>query len=393
MILILRNSTKSIQLILNETVKYLPKDIMSISNSAYSKARKKIAHTAFIALNQLTVDVMYTEQYKTYCGKRILAVDGSKIRLPDTPEMIKEFGSHPYRNTVVEGENAFALASVLYDTQNNIALEALLTPTDTSEKSLAIEHLKHVQENDLIIYDRGYGSYELIARIQQTKGDFLIRLSTQSFKHAKEMFKSDGITDQIVTIKPGSKVRDKKRKGLLTDLPESITVRFVRVELGAGEIEVLVTSLFDQETFSPEVIKELYWKRWGVETFYGILKTRLQLENFTGTSVESVKQDFYAAIFLTGLETVMTQDVERDLQQKEVEYIQKVNKAVAFNAIKEYAFDLLLNTRDPQETIVQLEKLFLTNPTLYRPERSFPRICVSPQKIVHYLKRKCKGVF
>jgi len=58
----------------------------------------------------------------------VLAVDGLKIRLPNTPEVMKELGSHPYHNTIVEGENAFALASVLHNTHNNIALEAVLTP-------------------------------------------------------------------------------------------------------------------------------------------------------------------------------------------------------------------------------------------------------------------------
>lgn len=37
-----------------------------------------------------------------------------------------------------------------------------------------------------------------------------------------------------------------------------------------------------------------------IETFFGILKTRLDLENFTGKSAESVYQDFYSSVYLTG---------------------------------------------------------------------------------------------
>lgn len=81
------------------------------------------------------------------------------------------------------------------------------------------------------------------------------------------------------------------------ELPDSLTVRFVRVLLETGEYEVLVTSLLDGETYSTADFKELYWYRWGVENFYGILKTRLGLENFSGLTAEAVKQDFYASVF------------------------------------------------------------------------------------------------
>ncbi|RKZ35450.1 MAG: hypothetical protein DRQ49_12990 [Gammaproteobacteria bacterium] len=41
--------------------------------------------------------------------------------------------------------------------------------------------------------------------------------------------------------------------------------------------------------------------RWGTEGFYDILKTRLELENFTGQTKESIYQDFYATVYLTGM--------------------------------------------------------------------------------------------
>ena len=71
--------------------------------------------------------------------------------------------------------------------------------------------------------------------------------------------------------------------------------------LKTGEAEILVTALRDEYTDPRADFAELYRLRWGSETFYGILKTRLALENFTGQSVEAIKQDFYATIYLTML--------------------------------------------------------------------------------------------
>ncbi|MFT0820034.1 transposase [Wolbachia endosymbiont of Nasonia vitripennis] len=83
--------------------------------------------------------------------------------------------------------------------------------------------------------------------------------------------------------------------------------------LPSGEIEVLATSLMDEQKFQTGGFKELYFLRWRVETFFAKLKGRLSLENFTRKSVESVKQDFWSAIFISNLESVMTEDVEEAL--------------------------------------------------------------------------------
>lgn len=74
-----------------------------------------------------------------------------------------------------------------------------------------------------------------------------------------------------------------------------------------------------------------------------MLKTRLTLENFTGLGVEAVKQDFYATLHLSGLESVLTGLAQEILDSKETRYPQKVNRAVSFNAIKTQAFALLMN--------------------------------------------------
>lgn len=47
--------------------------------------------------------------------------------------------------------------------------------------------------------------------------------------------------------------------------------------------------------------------RWGVETFFSIVKGRLCLENFTGKTSEAVKQDFWSTVFISNLETLMTE--------------------------------------------------------------------------------------
>ncbi|MFI3219623.1 MAG: hypothetical protein QX189_10955 [Methylococcales bacterium] len=118
LIMILRKSTKSLQCIVNETVISLGME--GVTASAYSQARYKLKHTAFIELNQKAIiDVVYQDQdftlkgtSKKFWGQRILAVDGSKIRLPNTEEICAEFGTIAYSQgeySDVQGEHPYAL--------------------------------------------------------------------------------------------------------------------------------------------------------------------------------------------------------------------------------------------------------------------------------------------
>ncbi len=102
-----------------------------------------------------------------------------------------------------------------------------------------------------------------------------------------------------------------KARGNPKSLPEEITIRLVTVMLSTGEIEVLATSLLNE--FTPLNFKELYGLRWGVETFFGKLKGRLSLDNFTGKSVESIKQDLYSTILISNTETVIIKDIEQTI--------------------------------------------------------------------------------
>jgi len=70
----------------------------------------------------------------------------------------------------------------------------------------------------------------------------------------------------------------------------------VTVRLSTGELEILVTSLLDEEGYPTAAFKEIYNLRWGVETLYDVVKNRLSLENFSGKTAHAVLQDFHALI-------------------------------------------------------------------------------------------------
>lgn len=391
-VLMLRKGDKSLQLSMNSFLPKLGKQQSTVDKSAYSRARRKLKHTAFIELNQVAVvTTMYEDgDYKTWKGMRTLAIDGSKIILPKNDETVEEFGTIAYDNKRGAGEHCYGLASVLYDVLNRVAVDAQLAPCLTYEVDLAAKHLTHAQAGDLVIYDRGYCSYQMLAIASQAEGNFLIRCPDKNFQVAADMLGSKGPDDVTIELTAPQRFRRDSRN---QELPKTVTVRFVRVTLKNGEYEVLVTSLLDQELYTVADFKELYWLRWGIETFYGTLKTRLDIENFSGYSPEAIRQDFFATIYLTGVETIMTEDAEEHLTKQRGDHPKKVNKAVSFNLIKEHAFELFYSKAPDEERLEQLTKLFTSSPTLIRKDRNPPRSTASSQQRLGFWKRTRKTVF
>lgn len=391
--LVLRKSMKSLQNVVNEAMGWL--DAAPVTASALSQARYKFKHGAFIELNTTAVvNTVYGDgHYQTFWGRRILAVDGSKILLPDSAEVRAAFGTIAYSDGTtgnVVGERPYALASVLYDVLNRVGVDAVLGQADAYEVDLAVGHLAHTRPGDLLLMDRNYPSYRMLAELSQRDRDFAIRCSAASFAVARRMLKGEGADSQLATLTPcAGQAPDIRVRGL----PRSLTVRFVRVRLSSGELEVLVTSLLDTVSYPTADFLELYGLRWGLETFYGVLKTRLGLENFTGTGAEAIRQDFHAAVYLTGLEAILTADAQTVLDAKTVQHPQTVNRAVSFNAIKYRALDLLFSDLDTATLCRQLTALFLTNPTTDRPQRNPPRKKSSSRALLDFHKRRKKHCY
>jgi len=408
-----RKSIKSIQNVLNETEVYLSnifdEDLDTVTKGAYSQARANIKYTAFIELCTDARNKFYAEyEYKTFKNYRLLAVDGSMVTLPSNPETQEVFTpikvSNQYKEkdkTIVQGR-----VSVLYDVLNDIIVDSIITDSKTHEMKITInQHLKQTQKDDLIIFDRGYPSYEMFAKIiHQTSADFLIRIKSTTYKkHTAVLFdKKSGVTDVIATIQPSTKnVREMCEQ---ENLPQSIEVRFVQVILEDGEVEVLATSVLGSAVIEQKEFKALYFKRWKIETYYDIMKNRLSLENFTGTTVLSIKQDFYATMFISNFESVLSHELNEELENEEgnkrKKYTQKVNKSVSFNTIKNHAFDLFFFP--DKEIIKTLDKIYLqlrTNLIAIRPDRHYDRPNEREGKntrgikSANHQKRKKKGGF
>ena len=377
LLFILQKTIRSLQLHLNDFAQQLGVEHW-VSKGAWSQARAKLRHTAFIELNQrAVVDVVYGGQtdfeVRRWHGLRVLALDSSLLRLPQEPEMGEEFGWAECRNqTGPTGRYAQARLSALYDVLNRVAIEVRLVNWSIGERRLAAEHLKAVGAEDLTLTDRGYSGYEWFGRQIQCGRQFVCRCERHTFEAVQQLFEADQAGRSLqVKLRPS---HSQAKAITAAGLPEEITIRLVTLRLADGELEVLASSLLDEEAYPTESFAQLYQQRWGVETFFGVLKGRLSLENFSGRTVEAIRQEVHATVFLSNLETVITRPAQQRLKQKDPQrkYPAQINHAVAFHAIKTQVLDLLTSSKPVDQVLRQLEAKFLQDPISVRKGRKSP---------------------
>ena len=370
--------TKSIQNELNSFfAKLNDKDynILTVTKGALTQARAKLNHTAFIELSNHAVEEFYkNEKTRLWNGFRLIAIDGSSSNLPTHASVIQEFGSYSSgcKNSV---ESSLARVSLIYDVLNYITLDARIENQEFSECALMKEQLNTgiLKQGDLFLADRGYPSNALMYDLLHSNIDFCFRMRS----HWKEVsdFSNSNEKSKIVRLE-----LDRKDKALVEKHKASdryFTCRMVAVELDSGEKEILCTSLLDEEKFTNEAIKELYHLRWGIEEAYKLLKVRMELSNYSGKTAHSVRQDFYAKIFMMNMCAIMSFPIEEKIRKENKanqtrKYKQQINKTSVVANVKSSWFAIWLKDK-LSEILESLDKIFYGAKEIIRPDRKVKR--------------------
>ncbi len=343
--------------------------LRQVSKSAFCQARKKLKPSAFIALNQTQNAYFYKEfDQESWHGKRLLAIDGSLVDVPNTAANQEHFGSWGSRHGT---KRAKARASQIFDVLNDVTVDALLKPKEIGERELAKQHLAKVNTGDLVLLDRGYPAHWLFAFMLERDIDFCARIS--SSWSATKQFIASGQQEAIVTITPSTYAARLCRRHSVSDKP--LQLRFVRIELDSGEIEVLVTSLLDTLLLPHDLFKELYHHRWPVEEDYKRLKSRLELENWSGKTSTAVYQDFHAAIFTKNLAAILAHPAKLPIieQTSSRQHSYQVNMTNLISKLKDTVLYLFLDEHLSPLFRSLWQQIVLTIEPI-RPGRSFPRL-------------------
>ena len=329
---------RSIQTGIDQFIIDMDTEFDTYSKQAFSKGRQRILPEAFEELHRLSTEFFYKEaDYKTYSGYRILAIDGSKIDLPYNEELKEIYGSQKSTNDLIQ-----SLISCLTDVLNNVILDGIMAPCNGNERELAKQHIlslsKIKTDKDIILFDRGYPSAELMQYVDQAGFKYIMRCST-SF--VSSISKKECTNDSIIKHKF-------KKNG------KEVTFRILRFPISDDTTEILVTNIFEE--FNISNFKEIYNMRWGIEKTYDCIKNKFGLESFSGTKPVCILQDFYANLYLYNTLAMLMYDNNKtsEKREKEVKYIYKINERQAVNKIRDNLIKAIMT-----ESEIKRNKLFM----------------------------------
>jgi len=350
-----------------------------VGKSAFTEARKKLKSSVFTALNQHLIEhIEASGTLKTWKGFRLYAIDGSKIRLPDVPDIHDYFGS--MGNGDPEQSCPMGLASACYDVCNDLFIDTNLSPANGAERVQAMAHLNSMAANALALYDRGYPAFWFMQAHVARGIDFCMRTPWNLFNETRDFYLS-GAQEQIVTLTPErSAIQACQAHGMGL---APIDVRLVRVALPDDEIEILITSVLDTNTIQADEFKALYHERWGIEEAFKRIKSRLEVENFSGKSVLAIKQDFYAKMVTYNIAALLAQAADPLVKAacRHCKYEYAVNQTQALSRVKG-AWVLLyhLTAATLLECLDQLITTIALCREPIRPDRQFERKWVGKKK-------------
>jgi len=345
----------------------------AVSAASFCEARHKIKTDLFCKLLHHVWKLLGQDFANTarWHGRRVFAVDGSKINLQRHEDLAREFA-------VPEGAHCpQVLVSTLFDVCAKVPLDLRVDSFATDERAQMLDMLHHLNEGDVLVLDRGYPSHEVLQALSKAKIDFLIRVpSSNSFKAIDVFRKADGEDYRLFFDLPAGYPREWKR----------LRLRVVKITNDDGEESYFITSLL-RNAFSLEDLRELYHMRWEVEEFYKLMKSNyIGQGQFRSKSPFGVIQEIHAQMLFLAmsryllLQAARTHDGDHDeLDHDEVEH-DEVDQKGAVLSVAAYLTRIMLevNAEDLLDSLGTLLKRMARHRYRKREGRSFPRRSFKP---------------
>jgi len=135
---------------------------LHMTQQSFSEARQKLRPEACRELFSHTAEQIYAHKVNRWHGMVVVAIDGSKIQLPDDKRLLETFGGMGPTSS-----SPTAQASVAYDVLNGTIVDAEIEPLCVGEQELAARHINSISampgmEKTLLLFDRGYSSSKLM---------------------------------------------------------------------------------------------------------------------------------------------------------------------------------------------------------------------------------------
>jgi hypothetical protein len=244
----------------------------TVSGSAIVQARDRVGPQPLAWLFQHSADAWATASAAEHRwrGLAVLGVDGTTLRVPDSPENDAEFGRPgTSRGEAAAGYPQLRLVALMVRRSHLLASMAF-GPYSDGEITLAQDLWSKLPDRSLTILDREFAIYELFHQLADPSRErhWLTRAKQGKTTAKLIVVQRLGPNDTIVELRPSRNTRR-----LHPTLPERLRVRAIHYQRRGFRPQTLLTSLIDPETYPATEIIALYHERWELELGFDEVKT------------------------------------------------------------------------------------------------------------------------
>ena len=240
-----------------------------------------------------------------------------------------------YFNSTKDGRGYNLLhLNALYDLESQLYLDTVIQDGQEEHESRALVELvdrSELTEPVILIADRGYEAYNNMAHMEQ------------KYRWIPSKVHFDYIRDTSDALYP-------------------ISFRVVRFAVKEGLYETVITNL-PADRFPPPLLRELYHKRWGIETSFRDLKYTLALTHFHAKKRSFIKQEIFSRMTLYNFASLLR--LHAIFTQSEGKYLYRLNAAFAAHIAREFLLGFIPATK--------VEPLVAKFPLPVRPGQQKPR--------------------
>lgn len=365
----------------------------SIAPSSFCAARKKLDEAVFKRANRKILDAYAPHDSLndyTWLGHRLFAVDGSKINLPPA---LRACG---YPLPSDNSHYPQGLLSCLYQLKSQLPFDFDLV-SHGDERLCARRHLRVLDQEDVVVYDRGYFSYALLQEHCKAGVHAIFRLQKNSSARIREFFNSRQ-TDTLVTIYPSPK----SQRDIRPQHPDlefvPLTLRLIKYEI-ADSVFCLGTTLTQpQQRYPLQDFMDVYHARWGIEELYKISKGIFLVQDFHAQTERGVKQELFAHFVLITLNRLFSNHADQQLNPAGTASLPmpqdpsgkpdasgramrkiKTNFKNCVHVLTRHLEPLLILHAEIENALERAFRFIAGHYQRVRPDRSYPRKSMKPQ--------------
>lgn len=249
-------------------------------------ARKRLSMSFLKGINEHLSTLMSRRirSEDRWHGHVLKAIDGTSVKLMDTLENQQQY---PQPSTQKTGCGFPVMGMVGIINLSHGGWGAFATASnDTSELTVSAQLMDEFESGDLVLADRAFCSYELMAQLHERGVHSLMRLHharhrVLDWREGNKLSKNERL---VTWSKPSRQSKSSKLSEAQWEaLPETLSVRLIKHRCQGrdkNQREIIIATTLSDLKYTGQELAALYEQRWDIEVKIRDIKTTLGMEDF-----------------------------------------------------------------------------------------------------------------